>query len=218
MKPVFLALFLAAAPLAFGQLDSGSVTVTAYRSSAVQPDEVLFGVFVDTATFTSLSDVTNALQAVGITIANFSNVSTVSQFNLPPGAPQPPALEWAFSLPVPIAKLKDTAAMLAALQVSIGQGNPGMTLSFSVQGTQASQQALQSFTCSNTDLIAAARAQAQDLASAAGQNLGSILAMSNGTNVFAPTRIAVVTRFNNFFNGPSQTGCSLTVKFALLLY
>ena len=68
--------FVMSASLLFGQLDSNSVTVTASRSTNVQPDQVLFAVYVTSRLSTSLDDVLAALKTSGITIANFSGVST----------------------------------------------------------------------------------------------------------------------------------------------
>ena len=55
------------------------------------------------------------------------------------------------------------------------QANNGLTLSFSIVGTQVSQQLAQSQTCSLSSLITAATTQAQSLAAAGGFTLGSIL-------------------------------------------
>src|ERR1700730_7421267 len=72
--PFFLLILSVSA--AFAQLDSNSVTVTATRSMTQQPDQVLFGVTVQSGLNTSLDDVVAALQGSGITSANFSGVST----------------------------------------------------------------------------------------------------------------------------------------------
>ena len=67
------------------------------------------------------------------------------------------------------------------LEQTIAQNNSGLTLTFTVEGTQASQshKMQQSQPCSNADLIADATAQAQKLAAAAGLTLGPILRLSN---------------------------------------
>src|ERR1700681_4242672 len=114
--PIFL--LILSAPAAFAQLDANSVIVTASRSLTQQPDQVLFGVTVQSGLSTSLDDVVAALQGSGITAANFSGVSTSPVILLLP-APQPnvaPALQWNFALPAPLAKIKDTIATLTALQ------------------------------------------------------------------------------------------------------
>jgi hypothetical protein len=53
--PIFL--LILSTPAAFAQLDSNSVTVSATRSLAQQPDQVLFGVTVQSGLNTSLDDV-----------------------------------------------------------------------------------------------------------------------------------------------------------------
>lgn len=183
------------APLAFAQLDSNSVTVTAFRTASVQPDEAVYGVYVDSDLNASLSDIIAALQGSGITITNFSGVNTVQNYDQSSGKPLPVMLEWSFRLPAALSKMKDTTAALTALQQSLMQKNPGLTLSFNLQATQVSQQLQQSQTCALSDLISDARASAQKLANAAGLGVGTVLAMSSQTSSF-----------------PS---CSMTVKFAL---
>ena len=114
--PIFL--LILSTPAAFAQLDSNSVTVSATRSLAQQPDNVLFGVTVQSGLNTSLDDVVAALQGSGITAANFSAVTVPFVGNLIP--PQPPTvtpmLQWTFALPAPLAKIKDTIATLTGLQ------------------------------------------------------------------------------------------------------
>jgi hypothetical protein len=116
---------------------------------------------------------------------------------------------------VPFAQMNATVTALTGLQQSITQTNSAFSLSFSVQGTQvsASQQAQ---TCSITGLIADATAQAQKLASAAGLNLGAILAMSSiaPTSVagnFAPVTVGLLV--SSQLTTPQN--CALTVKFGL---
>jgi len=75
------------------------------------------------------------------------------------------------------------------------QNNSGLTLSFSIGGTQVSPQLQQMQTCSVADLLSDARTKAQQLANAANLFLGTVLAMSSLT--------------------PSAPPCLLTVKFAV---
>src|ERR1039457_5845555 len=102
------------ASLAFGQIDSNAVTVTASRNANLQADQVLFGVGVTSGFNVSLDDVVAALAGSGITVANFSSVSSQQGLVFTgPVVPNPPALQpmlqWNFALPVPLARLKDTA-------------------------------------------------------------------------------------------------------------
>jgi hypothetical protein len=179
-------------PLVFGQLDTNSVTVTASRTPDLQPDEAIFGVFVDSDLHATLSDILAVLPGSGIAISNFVAVNTVQRYSQ--NMPLPSMLEWGFRLPVALSKMKETVATLTAMQQSLVQKNNGFVLSFNLQGTQVSQQLQQSQSCLFPDLMADARASAQRLASGAGLSVGNVLAMSSQT---------------------APSNCSVTVKFAL---
>src|SRR5277367_6147996 len=182
LAPLFFCSF------AFGQLDSNSITVSASNNATLQPDQALFSVLVQSSVNTGLDDVLAALQPAGITIANFSAVST--QLGLCPmvtcTSTQAP-VQWAFTLPAPLANTKATVASLTMLQQNIAKANNGLTLSFSIVGTQVSQQLAQSQTCSIASLLTSDTAQAQTLAAAGGLNLGAILAMSSSTSSVVST-------------------------------
>ena len=203
--------------LAFGQLDSNSITVSASRNVSLQPDQAIFAVTVQAGISTSLDDVVAALQGSGITAANLSSVTTPNQYSLTPLAPM---LQWTFNVPVSLTKTKDTVASLTALQQSIGKLNNGMTLSFFVAGTRVSQQLAQSQTCSIPALVADATAQAQTLAATGGMTLGTIVAMSSATSNLAASPQAVfaagpyVSAISNNLAPP----CAITVKFNTTKY
>ena len=202
-------LFLVIAAAAYAQTTPNSVTVTASRASTLQPDQIVFSIAVDTGMEATRDDVASALQPAGITLANFSSVNTVQRQS---GA----VLEWGFGLAVPIANMKSTVTLLTGLQQSLAQKKGGFTMSFSVQGTQVSQQAQQSQPCSVSDLISDARAQAQKMASAAGVSLGPILALSTSTSTPAPGGDAFAAGYyyqSSVYSNPPA--CSMTVKFAL---
>ena len=211
--------FVMSASLLFGQLDSNSITVTASQSGNLQPDQVLFAVYVTTPLTASLDDVLAAVKGAGITSANFSGVnsSAAAQLCSGTGTQQPPAEQWAFGLAVPFAQMKATVTSLTSLQQSIVQANSGFTLSFSVQNAQVSTSLLQSQSCNITGLIADATAQAQKLAAAAGLSLGSILAMSSNTSSPVANNSVPVATIGSFSSGILTTpqGCALTVKFTL---
>ncbi len=225
IKRMLIVSFLASGLLLFGQLDSNSVTVTASRSTSLQPDQVVFAVFVGSGLNASLDDVLAAVKGLSITMANFSGVVTGGAFGtgipvvgIPGLTPAPlPPLQWVFALPVPFSKMKDTVSALTSLQQSLAQANNGLTLSFQVQGTTVSAALQQSQTCSIPDLIADARAQAQKLADAAGLNLGSILALSGSTSPPVPNSIPSVQLVgfvsSNILTTPHF--CAVTVKFAV---
>ena len=207
MRPLWLLAICCGAALAQSTSNSNSVTVTASRPANIQPDQVVFGVEVDTGLDGTLDAAVNALQGSGITASNFNSVGTVQQYN-PSGATTQSVLAWTFSLTVPFSDMKSTIGLLSAVQKSVGAAKNGISVSFSVTGTAVSQQAQQAQQCSQTDLVSDARAQAQKLAAAAGKGVGAVLAMSSG----------VVTTAQG--NGPvtssvSTPACTLTVKFQL---
>jgi hypothetical protein len=213
-----LFLLVVFASFACAQLDSNSITVNASHSANLQPDQALFAVFVQSDANTSLDDVLAALQGSGITAANFAGVSSYSPINWN-GTTLPPTIQWTFSLPVSLTKTKDMVATLTALQQNIAQNNKSLKLSFSIQGTQVSQQLQQSQTCSIPDLLTDARTQAQTLAAAGGVTLGTILAMSSPTSSVA-TAARQDYPLNTGISSSSAFGppCVLTVKFAVLRF
>ena len=184
--------------LAFGQLESNSITVTASNNTSLQPDQAVFTVIVQSGLTTGLDDVVNALAGSGITAANFSSVGTQINYN---AAASSISLQWSFSLTAPLANTKGTVASLTTLQQNIAKANNGLALSFSILGTQVLQQLAQSLTCSFPALITSATTQAQSLAAAGGVTLGSILALSSSTS--------------NYVSSPYATlpTCAITVKF-----
>ncbi len=204
------------APLAFAQLDTNSITVSVSRSSTVQPDQVVFAVTVQSGLNASLDDVLAALQGSGITAANLAGVSS----NNPSPYTQSTIL-WTFTLTAPFSKQKDTVTSLTALEQTVAQGKSGLTLSFTVAGTQVSAQALQSQTCSLTGLISDAQAQAQSIAAAAGVTVGPVLALSSATSSPIPAAVNFVSgAFSSVYVAPTTYAppCGLTVKFALFRY
>ncbi len=217
-KSVAIVLPLLFCSLAFGQLDSNSITVSASNNVSLQPDQAVFSVVVQSSLSTGLDDVLAALQGSGITAANFGGVSTQGQLattTLPGGEVPPPNLQWAFTLPVPLTNTKATVASLTTLQQNLAMQNNGLSLSFSIVGTQVSQQLAQSQMCSLPGLIATATTQAQGLASAAGLTLGAILAMSSSTsNVGAISQEFVsVGNLVSSISSASPPPCAITVKF-----
>lgn len=216
-----LAFLFACASLAFAQLDSNSVTVTASRSVTLQPDQITLAIAVDAGFGASLSDILAPLQGIGVTAANLTGVRSIQTFaQLPPVNPLvlvQPAVEWTFTLGVPLSQLSNTLTTLAGLQKTIGQNNSGLTLSFQVQGTQVSSQLQQSQNCKLSDVLADARAQAQKLADAAGGvTLGPILAVSSGSvGTFSYAALFLYSQVSVPYAPP---GCTLTVKFALIRF
>jgi uncharacterized protein YggE len=210
MSKLALLLF-AAAPL-FAQLESHTLAISASRSITPQPDQVVFGLSVSSASSTTLDQLVGALAGLGITDANLNGISNSGP------------LQWGFTLVAPLSTLSTTIASLIKLEQTIRQNNSGLTLTFTIEGTQASQQAQ---SCSNADLIADATAQAQNLAASAGLTLGPILRVSNVPVAQMNAVPNIVERLGSFVSGgfsgflfatpvPSPVTCSLLVKFQLL--
>ena len=186
----------------------------------LQPDQVVFNVTVNSSFNTGLDDVLAAVQSAGITSGNFSNLSNSGDNRAP--------LQWWFSLTVPIAKWRATVTLLTALQQSINKNNSGMQLSFGVQSLQSSTASSQAQSCSPTDLVAGAQAQAQKVAAAAGLFVGQIIAISDGSSgawgtVGVPTFFAESGGFasilvGEWFNTSAFSNCVAEVKFKLLRY
>ncbi len=209
--------FVMSAFVAFGQLDSNSVTVSASRSANLQADQIVFAVYVDSGTNLSVDDVVAALAGTGITAANLSSIGPAQQYPTPPD----PTVEWVFALTAPISKVKDTAALLANLQQSIAKKNNGLTMSFRIQGTQVSQELAQSQPCVLQDLIAAARSQAQKLADAADVFVGPVLALSGSTSTVSGSTSNILPGpygpiYGQIYGPSSYSSCYVTVKFTLL--
>ncbi len=209
-KPSLSILFLVAAPV-FGQLDPHTITISATRSTYLQPDDAVFNLSVSAGAATSLDQVVAALSSLGISSSDLTGVNNTNA---------PPNLQWNFNLAVSLSSLTATIGSLTKLQQTITQNNSGLTLSFSVNGTQISQQLQQSQACSNSELISDATAQAQKLAAAAGLTLGPIAKLSNGPSpqtygvLYNPLVGYVVP--NLLGPASSPVTCSLVVEFRLL--
>jgi hypothetical protein len=204
LRPILF--LLASSVIAFGQVTPNSVTVTATRNTNIPPDQVVFAVTVDAPVTATREDVLSALDGSTINASNFTGVRTAQVVDQT-GRQTTIAVEWSFTLTAPITGMKSTIGLLTAIQSNIAKKNNGLSMSFSVQGTQISQQAQQSQSCSLVDLVGTARSQAQVLAVAAGASLGSILAVTGATTV-APVE-------NPFVQGGISPVCSITVRFAL---
>ncbi len=215
---------LAASALAFAQLDTNTVTVTASQNLTVQPDQILFSVSVTSGIGSGLSDVLNALQPVGVTAAGFVGVTSVQSVCNTPAQPggvctgPAPQLQWSFTLPAALAGMKSTITALTNLQQSITQNNSGFTLSFSIAGTQVSPQLQQMQVCPLAELMSSAQLQAQKLANVAGASLGAVLALAGSTpNTSASgSNFIEVGAYTSVQSFSTPTVCSMTVKFSLL--
>jgi len=218
MRKLSLSLVLLGAAPLFGQLESHTLTVSAARSIAMLPDQALLGLSVSSAVTTNLDQIVAALSGLGITSANLAGVGSSTV---------PPSVQWNFTLAVSLSNLTATIGSITKLEQTIAQNNSGLTLTFGINGTQVSQtsqQLQQSQSCSNSDLIADATAQAQKLAAAAGLSLGPILKLSNAPLIQQNPIGARLgdalpgLTFGNFLVGyvSPPVACSLVVQFQLL--
>jgi uncharacterized protein YggE len=210
-----VAMLLAPCSLVLGQLSSYSITITSTRSIALQSDQAVFNVTVTSGLTTGLDDVISALLGSGITAANLSGVGTQS---LALANRLQQVQQWSFSVAVQFSQIQTTITALTTVQQGIVKNNNGMTLGFSLQGTQVSQQLRASQTCAVSDLVGDARAQAQKVAGAAGFGVGSVLALSSG-NTSIPINAAaaiLVAGFSPYFAPSPTLTCSVVVKFGLV--
>jgi len=211
MRSLWLGILLAAVEsLAFGQLDSNTLTVSATRSFTLTPDQLVLSIFVTTPASTGLDEVVAGLKSAGITAANFSNVRS---------SPDRVSLSWFFSLAVPYSKIPATLAQLTAQKVQTYAQSP-----------QVSDALLQAQQCPVPVLMADVKAHAKKLADAAGLVVGEVVAMSDesgsagirlGQQVPDPVRgepvsIGVLTLLTTPRTPIQPVSCSLTVKFKLL--
>ena len=220
MRKVWLtALLLAGASLAFGQIETDTITIQATRSVNLTPDQASFYITVSADPASSLDQIVAALSSLGITASNLSGMYGA--------ADNQASLQWSFTLAVPFPKMNATIASLIALRQSMVKNKGGMSLTFQLQGAYVSPEAFQSQSCASKDLVADAQVQAQKVAAAAGFAVGLILAISDGTSSGAgiPSYAARLGDFliGEWFNTtaysiPVQPGCHLEVKFKLLRY
>jgi hypothetical protein len=205
---VLAGIFLFASAL-FGQLGTNAVTVTASNTASLQPDQILYSIQVSSGLGASLSDVVAAVQGLGITSANFTGIGTVN--TVVNGQPTQ-NLTWFFSLAAPLTSSKATIAQITAVQQTIAAAKNGFSLSFTVQGTQVSQQLQQSQSCVLSSLLAQARTQAQSLATAAGFKLDAVQAMSSTVTTSVSGQ---GQNLSSFLLGAGSAPCTATVKFGL---
>ncbi len=210
-----LCLLLAIPLLAFAQLDDNTITVTASRPNAVQPDQVVIGISVDMPVNATLDDVLGALKDTGVTAANLTYVDSVgiSPIAVPGGVLKTnvPPVEWGFTLPVPLGNVNSTLAALASIQQSLANG-AATAVSYSLQGTQISPALKAANPCPYTALLSDAQKQAQTFAQTAGGSAGAIVAISDQPAIAAPSVIVPAQRSGDF-SFVLGTGSSVLTSF-----
>ena len=165
-----------------GQPAPNSITITATRTTNIQPDQVLIGLSVQSPTTAGLDDITSALTGAGISGEAFSGVSAR---NIDATTnPQAVFFGWSFTLTAPLAKLSATLSQLVSAQQTISAKNSGLTLTVAVVGSPVSPQP-----CKQADLLADAQAQAKQVASAAGVSSGPNLSIGSVGSLHSPHQV-----------------------------
>lgn len=195
-------LLLGICPLLFGQLDSGSLTVTASRIMFLQPDQVAFTASVNAGIDTTLDEILAILAPANVTVASLTAIYSSTQRRAI-------RLTWNFSWLVPFSKMKDTLTALQPL---------GRQVSFSIFGASVSADLQSQNRCPASDLLADATGQARKMATAVGATAGPVLALSDGS--VGTEGIAIVAGPPSppgiaFLPASTTLNCSLTVKFKL---
>lgn len=206
-----LAFFILIAVPVFAQLDPQTISIAATRSIVLQPDQVVFDITVSSPLNATLDQVVAALSPLAVTSADLSGV----------GNSAGQLLQWNFTYAVPLSNLTATTASISAVQQRMTIRSM-LSLSFTVAGTQVSQQLQQSQTCSDADLISDATAQAQTLAAAANLTLGPILKVSNVpaetaavAQLFVPVTAVPVLSGVPLPSVSQPVTCSMLVEFQL---
>src|SRR5713101_5641664 len=107
MRHCFLMiLLLLAASLAFGQLETDTLTIQASRSVNLTPDRVSFYITLTAGPDASLDQVVAALSGSGITASNLSSMYGANDNQA--------SLQWSFTLAAPLTKMNATIALLIA--------------------------------------------------------------------------------------------------------
>jgi uncharacterized protein YggE len=211
-------LLLAAAATAFGQLEDDSLTVTATRTTSLQPDQATVSIYLSAPAGGSLDDAVVALQGSGVAASDLASVNSYTGDN---------SLEWVFNRTVSFFQLKTTLAALDSIQSALAQ-----KVSYFVQGSVSPEAQQAPALCPLPAMVADARAQAQRVADAAGVRVGPVVSLSQAQ----PTGLvaAPVFRSGNFVSAagvspvsflvgvisqsppPTGSSCGITVQFKLL--
>ncbi len=228
-----ICLLLAAAGLAFGQLDDNTITVTASRFQNAQPERAQVTIVVASSAQASLDDILSALAGTGAAAANLTYVYTNAPQVVGPINTPVRSTQWTFTLTVPFEKLGGTLSALASAQQNAAKPDSNLDISFYVQPGQLSPDSAAADTCIFPTLVGDAQRQAQMVAAAAGMRAGGIVAMSGGPAGVSPiSGIGVPAARTGDFSFVSGTGglvgfllsaptpvlaptCSITVQFRL---
>jgi hypothetical protein len=160
---------------AFAESDAISVTVS--RNVDLPPDSVYISMAIATESDTSLEQVLEASQALGLTATNLMSLN-LQQYG--PG-PAQTRLAYAFDLTVPFSQFKQINERIASVRRTMAAATPPMELQVYAMavspGETAREQARQRLLPS---LFEDARVRADQLAKGAGVTLGGVVGVSEG--------------------------------------
>jgi hypothetical protein len=173
---VLLSILVTGAASAQGFPDANSIVVTATKTVVLVPTDVTFMLNLSADISTPMDQVLAAVD-FGLTTAD---IVSINSYPVPPiyTAPTPNRVTYVFRLSVPASKMKDTIDKLEKLRKNT---DTGIDLSYSTTAIGPSQAAVDdAHEKALPDLMAAARKQAQALATAAQLKLGAIQGVSEG--------------------------------------
>jgi uncharacterized protein DUF541 len=177
-----------------------AITVTATRIAQVDAGQAIFSVNVGADFGTTVEQVVQAIQSTGITAQDLVGVNPYYG----PSGPSPARVTYAFNFSVGLAKFKDTITQLDAARRSLLAGTTNLELQYSLWGIFASDAAQEEVRRRLLpQLMADARAKAEDLAKAAGVTLGAVLGVTD------------LSSASGFYPGPLRLPVSLTARFAI---
>jgi hypothetical protein len=210
---------------AFAQLDSGTITIAASRTSVAPMENAAVRVQVILPQNATLDDALAILKGAGFTASDLSGAAA----SLPAASSW---LSWSFSKVIATADVSATAAALEAARQKLAAAQNGSSLVYSI-----SNAATQPANCDYAALISDALSQGRKVAEAAGASLGSIVSLTAAPQTIVAPYTIVRSGDFTFTPGLPAPGdsstavaslpvvapvpvpsasCSLTVQFRLL--
>ncbi|SRR5579883_323880 len=216
------ALFLACAGACLAQGNDNTITITASRIVALQPDQALLTINLDLPMRSTFDDALAAVPKLALSASDLTRVQTFG-----------PLLNWQFSKALAFSDLKTALPALMTARQKLEAQPDGSDLYYYVN-SQVSPQAQQANACPWPTLFADAQAQAQQVALAAGVAVGGVVSMSQADGTGAIVPFLRVGDFSAIYNpltalqsvssfllttprpgaGPGPA-CSLSVQFQL---
>jgi hypothetical protein len=201
-----IALLALSAPC-FGQTDAIAVSVS--RTVDLSPEELYISLAVATDQDVTLEQVVQATQSLGLAAKDLTGVN-IQQFG---PSPSQSRLNYVFNISVPYAKFKETTDKVTALRRTLAANTPSMEIQMYgmtiMPGEKAREEARQKLLSA---LFEDAKVRAEQLAKAAGVNLGGIV----GATEYWGANVGIAYASSGPY-GPStlKTALSLNVRYAV---